>query len=431
MNLRSQRDPALSGKKRLAYFVGSGATARAYLLADDGFLRGSRRLLHGRREVGTLNFPATPAYEYPYTTRPVLPGCLSCHASGVNVIAGTQNRFASPPFREGGVACERCHGPGEAHIADPRTPMINPARLAPARRDSVCAQCHLNGEVRVMRAGATWQTYKPGDLLRDSVVAFVRAGAAPGMRVTSHFEKLAQSACQRASGDKLWCGTCHDPHSVPAPAQRVAFFRAKCMTCHSATACAAPRAVRDARRDDCIACHMPKGSVTDAQHVVYTDHSIPRRPRTALGPPAGDPELAPFGDTLASPRDIALAYAILAVRDRSAALQSRARELLEECEKTSPNDSEVLLYLAEIYRKNGLDDRAAPLYERAMKLDPSQVTGVGRIGRRLLRPRPVQGSDPVVAGRSLEEFRPRPRRNESGDGAVADRRRAHRRSYAP
>jgi len=50
----------------------------------------------------------------------VLPGCLSCHASFLKVVAGTQNRFASPPFGEGGVACERCHGPGDARVADPR-----------------------------------------------------------------------------------------------------------------------------------------------------------------------------------------------------------------------------------------------------------------------------------------------------------------------
>ena len=97
--------------------------------------------------------------------------------------------------------------------------MVNPAKLAAERRDSVCAQCHLSGEVRVMRPGAAWDSYRAGDRLADSMTVFVRAGVSPGMRVTSHFEKLAQSACKRASGDRLWCGSCHDPHAVPSAAR--------------------------------------------------------------------------------------------------------------------------------------------------------------------------------------------------------------------
>ncbi len=111
------------------------------------------------------------------------------------------------------------------------------------------------------------------------MTVFVRADASPGMKVTSHVENLAQSACKRGSGDRLWCGTCHDPHIVPKLPERVAWFRQKCLTCHDTAACKETKAIRAARQDDCISCHMPKSPVTDAQHVVYTDHSIPRRPQ--------------------------------------------------------------------------------------------------------------------------------------------------------
>jgi hypothetical protein len=73
-----------------------------------------------------------------------------------------------------------------------------------------------------MRAGADWQSYHPGDRLAGSVSVFVRAGESPGLKVTSHVEKLAQSACQRGAGGRLWRGTCHDPHSVPKAAARAA-----------------------------------------------------------------------------------------------------------------------------------------------------------------------------------------------------------------
>jgi len=187
---------ALLGSKTLAYFVGSGAAARSYLIEADGFLYQAPVAYYGRESKWELS-PGFGGYAYPYLTRPILPGCLACHASYLRPVEGAQNRYASPAFEEGGVACERCHGDVERHDA-----IVNPAKLAPDRRDSVCAQCHLSGEARVQRAGTDWRTYRPGDRLSDSALTFVRAGAAPGMTVTSHVEKLAQSACKRASGDK-------------------------------------------------------------------------------------------------------------------------------------------------------------------------------------------------------------------------------------
>ena len=217
------------------------------------------------------------------------------------------------------------------------------------------------------------------------------------MRVTSHFEKLAQSACKRAAGDRLWCGSCHDPHRVPSAADRAAWFRAKCRNCHAADACTETAANRAKRQDDCAGCHMPKSAVTDAEHVVYTDHSIPRRPRAAAAAPPADAELVPFDGAAASPRDVALAYAIVATRP-GAAGRDRARQLLEAAERNSPDDAEVLLYLAEIYRNTGQEDRAIPLYRRAMRLDPAQVTASAGLGGILFERGRRSGGHPAVAG---------------------------------
>jgi len=379
-------DAALGGKKLLRYYVGSGAVARSYLLADDGFLYEAPVAYY----TAGRNWGLAPGYEqyaYPYVTRPVSPPCLNCHASFLDVVRGTQNRFGAPPFGEGGIACERCHGPGEAHVAKMRAgetsggaAIVNPAKLDPERRDSVCEQCHLSGEVRVTRAGSAWSTYRPGDRLSDSVAVFVRAGTVPGMRVNSHFEKLAQSACKRASGDRLWCGSCHDPHAAPDAAQRAAWFRGKCLACHASKGCTESAAVRARNQNDCIACHMPRSPVTDAQHVVYTDHSIPRRPRGTQAGPAAEADLVPFEGTAVSARDTALAYAIAAGHTTPAAFRARALRLLEQSERAAPNDSEVLLYLAEMYRNAGREAEAEPLYRRAMQLDPGQVTASVGLG---------------------------------------------------
>ncbi|MBI3470980.1 MAG: tetratricopeptide repeat protein, partial [Candidatus Solibacter usitatus] len=132
--------------------------------------------------------------------------------------------------------------------------------------------------------------------------------------------------------------------------------------------------------DDCTACHMPKNPVVDAQHVVYTDHSIPRRPRDAPAETSAD--LVPFGGGAVSDRDAALAYAIAASRAQRREDPSRAMRMLAKVERENPDDVEVLLYLAELYRNTGQADAAAPLYERAIRLDPAQVTasvGLGAI----------------------------------------------------
>ena len=46
------------------------------------------------------------------------------------------------------------------------------------------------------------------------------------VKVVSHVEQLALSACARKSDGKLWCGTCHDPHRPPASTQ---LYRERCM----------------------------------------------------------------------------------------------------------------------------------------------------------------------------------------------------------
>lgn len=338
-------DGSVRGSKLLSYFVGSGAAARSYVIEDGGFLYQAPVAWYARDAKWELS-PAYSAYAYPYLTRPILPGCLTCHASQLKPIEGTQNRYASPPFEVGGVSCERCHGDVDTHDR-----IVNPAKLAPDRRDSVCAQCHLSGEARVLRAGADWRSYRPGDRLSDSALTLVRADTAPGMTVTGHVEKLAQSACKQASGDKLWCGTCHDPHTA----------KATCGNCHSSQGCG--------RGPDCVRCHMPKSTVRDAQHVVYTDHSIPRRPRPAALRPARG-ELKLFGGGTTSARDLGLAYAIAGDRERALPL----------LEKSGAQDREALVYLAEIHRNAGRAERAEELYRRVLRATPDDVSALVGLG---------------------------------------------------
>jgi Flp pilus assembly protein TadD len=249
---------------------------------------------------------------------------------------------------------------------------VNPAALAAERRESVCAQCHLSGTIRVARAGKAMSQFVAGEKLSDYAIAFVPETSAPGMRVTSHVENLAQSACSRKSEGRLWCGACHDPHFTPAAAEKAAWFRSKCQTCHAPAVCR--------RGDDCIACHMPKGSVSDADHVVYTDHSIPRLPAPRSAKPPADVKLAAFGGAPASPRDLGLAYAIVAIREQNAAYRERAFDLLREADRRDAGDPQTLSYLADLYKTRNEDAAAASLYVRLHSADPTQSSAPANLG---------------------------------------------------
>src|SRR5207247_1613970 len=149
--------------------------------------------------------PGYHRYPYPFLTRAIAPGCLQCHTTGVQEIPGTQNGYLTPPFLEGGVGCERCHGPGQRHVASGKSAdIVNPSSLSPEKRDSVCAQCHLTGEIRVDRAGKSMGGFIAGATLSDYAATFVRGTASSGMKVASHVESLAQSACSRGGGNRLW-----------------------------------------------------------------------------------------------------------------------------------------------------------------------------------------------------------------------------------
>ncbi|MFN7923143.1 MAG: tetratricopeptide repeat protein [Bryobacteraceae bacterium] len=369
-----------AGERALRWFVGSGNVGRSYLYEAGGFLYQSPVSYYS----SPAKWDASPGYHNRHQvdlTRAVEPACLQCHASRVQPTAGTQNRYAAVPFLEGGISCERCHSPGAQHAAKMKSraagdkAIVNPAKLDAARRDSVCAQCHLTGVARVARAGATRGAYRPGALLSDTLAVFVWADAESAeLTATSHFEKLARSKCKLASGEKLWCGTCHDPHAGTEPAA----YRAKCLSCHNAVACKEQSAAREAAKDDCVRCHMPRGQTRMGEHVAYTDHAIPRRPASSSSASARPGrELASFWRGAANDRDLALGYAVVAMTEP--AVRGRALELLEKAAAGS-SDVPVLSQLAQFYDRMGRDERAAELCERILKAEPGNAAAAANLG---------------------------------------------------
>ncbi len=363
------REGDIQGRRRLDYFLGSGAAGRSYLTAIEGFLFQSPVSYYSSLAKWNLS-PGYERTEEVNLVREAEPGCLNCHATGVQAIAGTSNRYAQPPFLEAGIGCERCHGPGEEHIARMKSGsrkggagIVNPAKLDTQSRDSVCAQCHLPGAVEIARSGKR-DVYRPGNRLNDSVVVYVWENAKHETTVNGHFEQLARSACWKASAGKLWCGTCHDPHSTVAEAEKPAYYRDRCLTCHTSKSCTAPLAARSKAQDNCIGCHMVRTPAITVQHAAFTDHSIRRQlqPSASPGTPA-DAVLVPFSGFQSGDRELGLAYATVAISGNNRIWGMRAFELLRRANVEDRDDGKLSSKLAQLYDRMGKEEEACALYE--------------------------------------------------------------------
>lgn len=356
---------AASGARRLDFYIGSGSAGRSFLYTRDGFLFEAPVTWYAQ----TRTWDVSPGYQADKTSRwnrPVEPSCLFCHASQTRWFGDSQNAYADPPFEQNGVGCERCHGPGSLHVQG-KGKMMNPAKLAPELRDAVCTQCHLSGDARVSRSGRRIADYRPGDRLSEFVAYFVPEEGGD-FQVNSHVEKLSESACKRAAGDSLWCGTCHDPHRLPAASERSQWFRSRCLTCHQPAQCD--------RGFDCTSCHMPKNPAADAGHGVFTNHSIPRlRPQAA--PNTGTWRLRGFSMADTGDRELGLAYAEVGVRTDDRHQQMEAIRLLN----ASRQDAEVQVRLGDLLERTGAADRALALYQNALRQDPNQVVALVNLGR--------------------------------------------------
>jgi predicted CXXCH cytochrome family protein len=375
---RSGTDPrgALTGERQLQYYVGSGHRGRTYLFQQGGQWFELPINYYTRRNAWDM----APAFDNAQTMPaplPVDPNCLHCHATDVQPSLPTaRSRYATVPFRQGGIGCSACHGDPAQHLAQHgHGPIVNPGKLSASRRDSSCIQCHLEGDAVVYRPGKSLAQFQPGDELSDYAVYFVRAQQqGEGRRATSQYEALLRSACKRASGDKLTCTSCHDPHDDPSPADRVQYFRARCLACHNTPAIAVNHFPK---QPDCAQCHMPSRNTTDISHEQVTDHDIEARPVTASLlrdlKASSSVELVPVGNFPAGDREYGLAYAqvsLLGASRGDAQAMAKALRLLTKASAAGANDTELLVRLGYLQQLSGATEKARASYTAALNADP-------------------------------------------------------------
>jgi predicted CXXCH cytochrome family protein len=368
----------LSGRQELKYFLGSGKRGRTYLFERDGYWFEAPINWYAKKQMWDMTPNYLSAREAPLTL-PVDPGCLHCHASGAaSSLPDARNHYAGEPFAQGGITCEACHGDASQHAASGgKTAMLKIDTLEPARRDSVCLNCHLEGQAGVDKLGKRIEDFRPGDNLSDYTLFFVyRNENGSGGRATSQWEALLKSACKQKSGDKMTCTTCHDPHGSPPPEERIAFYRAKCLGCHSGAEFAEKH---HPENSDCTACHMARPPSNDIAHEQVTDHWIKKRVSQERLPLATGGELVTVDGAAASDRDLGLAYAQMAARgDHDAGV--RALALLRKAEteaKDARNDHEVHSRLGFLEQIDGQTGDAEREYRAALAADSFDALAAG------------------------------------------------------
>ena len=373
---QSVKRGALKAEYPVEYVIGSGNAAFGFLVRIDDYLYQSPVSYYTKRRRWDMA-PGFERHPAPDFDRPVLHECLWCHAGRPNPFPFTQNRYVDPVLEPEAISCDRCHGPTTAHLAAPSADtIVNPAKLPPVERDSVCEQCHLGGEERVLNPGSKFGDFRPGMRLEEVFsVYFDDFGTAePGrFKVVSHFEQLAASRCYLVSSKQMWCGTCHSAHAKPEAPD--AFYRSRCLSCHGQDVLG-----RHAEPvDECVSCHMIRRPSYDSGHSAFTDHLIARNPE-----PHSDVE--PVAERIRAWRDsevpelaqrnLGLAYVRLGRRrDRSAYMDEGAALLagLAQAGRLDPDGLESLgsiLLAKRAPPESGIKELAAELLENALRATP-------------------------------------------------------------
>jgi predicted CXXCH cytochrome family protein len=211
-----------------------------------------------------------PFYPADNMKRPTGALCDGCHSVNYNIQTKT--------VTEWNVGCERCHGPGGDHIANPsRGNIVNPARLDSAAASDTCIQCHSQGQPSQKPINGTYYDwpvgYEPGKNLRafwqleehklgETTFTHFADGTAHKNRMQGN--DFVQSAMYSHG---ITCFSCHDVHGTDNNAQLLKPASVMCLQCHGPSSPNGPHAPTieahtqhpaGTAGNECVNCHMPK-----------------------------------------------------------------------------------------------------------------------------------------------------------------------------
>ena len=376
---------AFNEQYKLEYAIGSGVNGITFLVRRSNYLFQAPLSFYSK----TAKWELSPGYENTETgfTRVVPEACLTCHTGQARPVANRSGEYADPPFQELAIGCENCHGPGASHAASPSRSgsITNPARLPPRLAEDICMDCHQRGDARVLQPGKKLGDFRPGQPLLETLAIFkvVSPTAGSGRAdLLEHDSAMKASRCFRATGGKLSCFTCHDPHFQPRGSEAAAYYRAKCLTCHTDASCTLARQERLKQdpQDSCTGCHMPKRDVAGISHSALTNHRIPAS-ATGISPA---PENRTYGETglilidapfskQAPVQEITLLRAYAELTPQYPSFQQRYLDLLQHLSQTQPTQPLVEAALGHKALAEGHNEEALTYLKAAISLGEAQV----------------------------------------------------------
>ena len=176
--------------------------------------------------------------------------CLVCHTTDYDKGYDPKTDAYTTRWRETGVGCEACHGPGRAHVEARRAGRDDPwAHTDPERLLDACGACHAR---RVERAAFT-----PGDSFDDAFESELLDTDAyhPDGQVKEELYELVSFQQSKMFHEGVRCWNCHDPHADGTKAEG----NALCRTCHETKydSDAHTHHAAGSAGADCRGCHMP------------------------------------------------------------------------------------------------------------------------------------------------------------------------------
>jgi tetratricopeptide (TPR) repeat protein len=344
-------------RQKINYIVGSGQHTNSHLFIENGYLFQAPLTYYSQK--GRWDLP--PGFEKGQSnrfSRMIGLECMSCHNGYPKMVQGSENKYLSLP---NGIDCERCHGPGEIHVAEKQKgnlvdtskvidyTIVNPGKLPVDLQFDLCQRCHLQGNT-VLKEGKSFFDFKPGMHLSDVMQVYLPRyeGDEQSFIMASHADRLKQSACfsvmekkaanmqaLRPYKNALTCVTCHNPH-VSVKETSKDHFNQTCQSCHAGNKqqkqCSEKENLRLKAENNCVSCHMPLSGSIDIPHVRIHDHYIRKQPQVGNVSEKGKFK------------------GLSCINDRKASSSDRARAYLQQFEKFE-SDHTYLLDSAEVLLK--------------------------------------------------------------------------------
>jgi Tfp pilus assembly protein PilF len=394
-------------EEQVDYVIGSGTHARTYLhRGPDGKLIELPVSWYTERSGYWAMSPGFDNKSQPDMHGPIGPECMFCHNAYPLMDDGAARELDQaavfPASLPEGIDCQRCHGPGQEHIALAKGgkaseaqisgSIVNPAKLPRERQLEVCMQCHLETSSRHIPAalrtyGTDINSFRPGQQLGDYKLYFERVSnpESSSFEIAHAGYQLPKSACFRNS--QMTCLTCHDPHDIPHGPEAMPGYVEKCESCHKTVV----HTVALPSTENCISCHMPKRRTEGSVHVVLTDHYIQRnRPLGDLLKPipeqlvADDHALVQIYYPKPAPQNKrAELYLAIAQVDDGDGVQG-LQHLQTVLERDAPSRPEPYLEMARALVRRGREADAIPWFERALAKDSDNLGAMREMGVALL-----------------------------------------------